>query len=138
MRRLLRALKFFRPDTPRIAVVLVLMLISIGLNVLKPWPLALIVDTLLVGKPYPSWVPDRLSHYSGPVQLAVLIAGVLALHWSHATVSALHQYLAIGIGLRGLRRVRNDVFGWLQRLSLHFHHGTEAGDIIFRAGSDTC
>jgi ABC-type multidrug transport system fused ATPase/permease subunit len=36
-----------------------------------------------------------------------------------------------------LQRVRNEVFGWLQRLSLRFHHGTEAGDIIFRAGTDT-
>ena len=42
------------------------------------------------------------------------------------------------MGLRGLRRVRDDVFGWLQRLSLRYHHGTEAGDIIFRAGTDTC
>jgi ATP-binding cassette subfamily B protein/subfamily B ATP-binding cassette protein MsbA len=46
-------------------------------------------------------------------------------------------YLSIGVGLRGLRRVRDDVFGWLQRLSLRYHHGTEAGDIIFRAGTDT-
>src|SRR6185295_17575379 len=45
---------------------------------------------------------------------------------------------SIGVGLRGLCRVRNEVFGWLQRLSLRFHHGTQAGDIIFRAGTDTC
>src|SRR4030095_16294117 len=50
---------------------------------------------------------------------------------------AVQNYMAIGVGLRGLQRVRNEVFGWLQRLSLRFHHGTEAGDIIFRAGNDT-
>ncbi len=44
----------------------------------------------------------------------------------------------IGVGLRGLRRVRDDVFSWLQRLSLRYHHGSVAGDIIFRAGTDTC
>ena len=61
----------------------------------------------------------------------------LALHLVHAAVCAGHAYLSIGVGLRGLRRVRDDVFGWLQRLSLRYHHGAQAGDIIFRAGTDT-
>src|SRR5262249_55516563 len=52
-------------------------------------------------------------------------------------VCAGHVYLSIGVGLRGLRRVRDDVFARLQRLSLRFHHGTESGDIVFRAGTDT-
>ena len=37
-----------------------------------------------------------------------------------------------------MRRVRDEVFGWLQRLSLRYHHGTVVGDVIFRAGTDTC
>jgi hypothetical protein len=47
MRDLIRALKFFRTDVVRIVGVLLLMLTSIGLNVLKPWPMALIVDCVL-------------------------------------------------------------------------------------------
>ena len=73
-----------------------------------------------------------------PAQLTAIIAASLALHLVHAAACAGHAYLSIGVGLRGLRRVRDDVFGWLQRLSLRYHHGTEAGDIIFRAGTDTC
>jgi ATP-binding cassette subfamily B protein/subfamily B ATP-binding cassette protein MsbA len=138
MRDLIRALKFFRTDVVRIVGVLLLMLTSIGLNVLKPWPMALIVDCVLAQKAFPGWLPAAWTEQSQPRQLVALIILLLLLHLSHAGVSATQNYMAISVGLRGLQRVRNEVFGWLQRLSLRFHHGTEAGDIIFRAGTDTC
>src|SRR5258708_4214432 len=138
MRHLLKASRFFRPDTPRIVVVLALMLCSIGLNVLKPWPMALVVDCVLGQKSFPGWLPSTWTQRSQSEQLGALILLLLFLHLSHAGVSAIQNYMAIGVGLRGLQRVRNEVFGWLQRLSLRFHHGTEAGDIIFRAGNDPC
>jgi ABC-type multidrug transport system fused ATPase/permease subunit len=137
-RQLLRALGYFRPDAGRIALTLGLLLLSIGLNLLKPWPLAVLVDSILGSKPYPAWLPDGAQAWGQPAQLTAIIAAALALHLVHAAACAGHAYLSIGVGLRGLRRVRDDVFGWLQRLSLRYHHGTEAGDIIFRAGTDTC
>src|SRR6266436_1363705 len=136
-RQLLRALSYFRPDAGRIALALGLLLLGIGLNLLKPWPLALLVDSILGSKPYPGWLPDEARAWGQPAQLTAIIAASLALHLVHTAACAGHAYLSIGVGLRGLRRIRDDVFGWLQRLSLHYHHGTEAGDIIFRAGTDT-
>ena len=138
LRQLLRALGYFGPDAARIALTFGLLLLGIGLNLLKPWPLALLVDSILGTKPYPDWLPDAVESLGQPVQLTAIIAASLALHLVHAAVCSGHVYLSIGVGLRGLRRVRDDVFGWLQRLSLRYHHGTEAGDIIFRAGTDTC
>ena len=136
-RQLLRALSYFRPDAGRIALSLGLLLLGIGLNLLKPWPLAFLVDSILGSKPYPGWLPDQARTWGQPAQLTAVIAASLGLHLVHAAACAGHAYLSIGVGLRGLRRVRDDVFGWLQRLSLRYHHGTEAGDIIFRAGTDT-
>ena len=136
-RQLLRALGYFRPDSGRMAVSLSLLLLSIGLNLLKPWPLALLVDSVLGSKPYPGWLPDAAQTWGQPAQLTAIVAAALGLHLVHAAACAGHAYISIGVGLRGLRRVRDDVFGWLQRLSLRYHHGTEAGDIIFRAGTDT-
>ena len=137
-RQLLRALGYFRPDAGRIALTLGLLLFSIGLNLLKPWPLALLVDSILGNKPYPGWLPDVARDWGHPAQITAIVAASLGLHLIHTAACAGHVYLSIGVGLRGLRRVRDDVFGWLQRLSLRYHHGTEAGDIIFRAGTDTC
>jgi ATP-binding cassette, subfamily B, bacterial len=138
LRQLVRALGYFRPDAGRIGLAVGLLLVSIGLNLLKPWPLALLVDSVLGNAPYPTWLPGEVRAWAQPAQLTAIIAASLAVHLAYAAVCAGHVYLTIGVGLRGLRRVRDDVFGWLQRLSLRYHHGTEAGDIIFRAGTDTC
>ena len=119
------------------AVSLGLLLLSIGINLLKPWPLALLVDSVLGSKPYPTWLPTEVRAWAQPGQITAIIAVSLAIYMTHSAVCAAHVYLSIGIGLRGLRRVRDDVFSWLQRLSLRYHHGTVAGDIIFRAGTDT-
>ncbi len=138
LRLLARALGYFRPDAGRIGVAIGLLLAGIAINLLKPWPLALLVDSVLGSKPYPAWLPSEMRAWAQPGQITAIIAASLAIYLAHSAVCAGHVYLAIGIGLRGLRRVRDDVFSWLQRLSLRYHHGTVAGDIIFRAGTDTC
>jgi ATP-binding cassette, subfamily B, bacterial len=137
MSDLLRALRYFRPDAGRVALCVGLLFLSIGLNLLKPWPLALLVDSVLGSKPYPAWAPGLLVRWDGPAQITAIVLVSLVLHLVHAATCAGHVYFSINIGLRGLRRVRDAVFGWLQRLSLRFHHGSQAGDIIFRAGTDT-
>jgi ATP-binding cassette subfamily B protein/subfamily B ATP-binding cassette protein MsbA len=137
-RLLARALAYFRPDAGRMGLAVGLLLVSIGINLLKPWPLAILVDSVLGNRPYPAWLPSQVPAWTQPAQITAIIAASLVIYLVHSAVCAGHVYLAIGIGLRGLRRVRDDVFGWLQRLSLRYHHGTVAGDIIFRAGTDTC
>ncbi len=115
-----------------------LMLGGIGLNLLKPWPLALIVDCVLGDKPIPSWLGNWGDGTVGKSGLVLVLSlSVLALHFLQGGISALQNYLAIGVGLRGLQRVRNDVFACLQRLSLKFHHGAKSGDLIYRAAWDT-
>ncbi|MBL9169421.1 MAG: ABC transporter ATP-binding protein [Verrucomicrobiales bacterium] len=138
MKSLFRALSYFKPDHSRVTVVVGLMIASVGLNLLKPWPMALIVDSVLGQKPFPQWLPESWSHWSKPQLLGTLIVIFMSLHLLHAVLSAGQNYLTISVGLRGLQRVRDDVFGWLQRLSMRFHKGTEPGDLIFRAGTDAC
>jgi ATP-binding cassette subfamily B protein/subfamily B ATP-binding cassette protein MsbA len=137
LRLLVRAFGYFRPDVGRIGLAVGLLLAGIGINLLKPWPLAILVDSVLGSKPYPAWLPSEIMEWAQPAQITAIIAASLVLYFVHSAVCASHVYLTIGIGLRGLRRVRDDVFGWIQRLSLRYHHGTVAGDIIFRAGTDT-
>jgi ATP-binding cassette, subfamily B, bacterial len=137
LRLLARAFGYFKPDVGRIGLTVGLLLASIGVNLLKPWPLAILVDSVLGSKPYPAWLPGEIMAWAQPAQITAIVAASLVLYLAHSAVCAGHVYLTIGIGLRGLRRVRDDVFGWIQRLSLRYHHGTVAGDIIFRAGTDT-
>jgi ATP-binding cassette, subfamily B, bacterial len=137
LRLLARALGYFRPDAGRIGLSIGLLLTGIAINLLKPWPLAVLVDSVLGDKPFPAWLPGPLTQWAPPAQITAIVAVSLVIHLSHSAVCAGHVYVTIGVGLRGLRRVRDEVFGWLQRLSLRYHHGTEVGDVIFRAGTDT-
>jgi ATP-binding cassette subfamily B protein len=137
MKRLLRALSFFRDDTPRIVVVGVLLLASIGASLLKPWPLALIVDHVIGSKPQPSWLRHLAPGENKVALLTTLALFTLALHFGQGALSAAQNFLSIKIGLQGLRRVRNAVFCSLQRLSLRFHQKSQSGDLIYRASWDT-
>src|SRR5215813_13295465 len=138
LRLLVRAFGYFQPDGGRISLSVGLLLAGIGVNLLKPWPLAILVDSVLGSKPYPTWLPSHVQAWSQPVQITTIIAASLVIYMAHSAICAGHVYLTIGIGLRGLRRVRDAVFGRIQRLSLRYHHGATVGDTIFRAGTDTC
>jgi ATP-binding cassette, subfamily B, bacterial len=137
VKNLWRAWRFFRPDILTISLVLVLLLLSIGANLLKPWPLALMVDGILGHKPWPAWLGTWTSQASQPVLLGLLVASMVAVHWGQALLSAAQTYLLIQVGLRGLARVRKALFHWLQRLSWRFHQGARQGDVIYRASWDT-
>jgi ATP-binding cassette subfamily B protein len=133
-----RALNFFRPDSGRITVVLLLSLLSIAGNVLKPWPIALIVDSVLQGKEFPSWLAQWSNGPATPAGwILVLTLALFVIHISQGLLSSSQNFIAIQVGLRGLRRVRSLVFATLQRLSLRFHQSSRMGDLIFRASWDT-
>jgi ATP-binding cassette subfamily B protein len=136
MKDFTRALKYFRPDAGRIMSVFCLMLASAGLNALKPWPLALIVDSVLGQKPLP-----RLMAPHGVIDrswlLAFLAFAIFMLHFAQAAVASAQNYVSIHVSLRGLTRARDELFARLLGLSARFHQGATAGDLIYRASWDT-
>ncbi len=132
-----RVFQFFRPEAPRLVLVAAFMMLSIGLSLLKPWPLAVIVDSVLGNHPLPGWIASTLGSATKETLIATLAIAVLVLHLGQSAISSAQNFVAIQIGLSGLRRVRVEVFACLQRLSLRFHQGSRSGDIIHRAAWDT-
>ncbi len=132
-----RVFQFFRPDSARLGLVGALMLLNIAAGLLKPWPLAVIVDSVLGSNPLPSWMQSSFGELDRESLLFVLAGGVLLLHLSQSALSSAQNFFAIRIGLSGLRRVRIEVFTCLQRLSLRFHQGSRSGDLLHRAAWDT-
>lgn len=137
MNHLRRVLHFFRPEGPRMVFVVVLMLLSTALNLLKPWPLAFLVDCVLGTKSAPAWTPAWLVAGTVPSRVAWLAAITLALHGAQSLVAAWQGHLLIGAGLSGLARVRNALFQHLQELAPAFHRRMPTGDLIYRASWDT-
>jgi ATP-binding cassette subfamily B protein/subfamily B ATP-binding cassette protein MsbA len=136
MKDLSRALKYFRPDAARVLWVFCLLLVSVALNVLKPWPLAWIVDSL-TGQRAPAQPPAPVSLHGNTLWLAGLAGVLFLLHLAQAGVAAAQNYWSIQVSLRGLTRAREEVFARLLRLSARFHQGANAGDLIYRASWDT-
>jgi len=133
MRTEREVLKFFREDWRLLAGAALLLLLHTGLALLKPWPLAWVVDRL-------SGVPEGWAGaWSGstPAFLGAMAGLLVAIHGTHALLGAWQQGVVIVTGLRGLARVRAAVFGWLLRLSLRRLQGERSGDLIYRATWDT-
>jgi len=131
-----RALRFFRPELKRTLFALALLILSIGAGVLKPWPLALIVDSLLQGKPLPDWLASLLGP-DNTHRLLWLCASIVFLHAAQGGFSAWANFVSIKAGLLGLFRVRNELFRRMQRLSMRFYQSHDTGDLIYRASWDT-
>src|SRR4051812_14982732 len=132
-----RVAKYYLPDAPRISAAIALMLLSVGANLLKPWPLAWIVDSVLGSKPLPHWVESFVAEADQAGRLAIFAGVILALHAGQGALQALQNFTSIKAGLNALARVRNELFAKLQTLSLRFYHRADQGDLIYRSTWDT-
>ncbi|HVK58046.1 MAG TPA: ABC transporter ATP-binding protein, partial [Candidatus Kapabacteria bacterium] len=132
-----RVLSYFRPELPGIWLALVLMALSIGANLLKPWPVALILDHIVAGRPAPAWLPESFRQASAPVLLGLAALAIFILHSAQGAFAAGQNFFSIKAGLRGLARMRKELFAWMQRLSLAFYQRRNQGDLIYRASWDT-
>jgi len=137
MNQMGRALQFFRPDVHRLAVAAFLLLASVAANLFKPWPLAIIVDCVLGTKPLPLWLGTLVDTTEKGKLMGALGICVFVLHLAQGGLATAQNYVAIQIGLNGLKRVRDEVFACLQRLSVRFIQGAKSGELIHRAAWDT-
>ena len=124
-----------------LAAVLGSMLLKVGLDVLKPWPMIFLVDHVLKTKAMPPWLTSLVNELPGPHTPGSLIAwSVLAtvlvflLSWAVGLASA---YASISLGQRMVYDVAADLFANLQRLSLRFHASKSVGDNIRRVTADS-
>src|SRR6202040_1122083 len=127
-----RVLRLYRPFWAQTIFGLLLSLAGIGLNLLKPWPLKIIVDHIL---PHPNdayWV-------LGPATRAILILCLalvlLQLLWGN--MNWVTNYLFVKIGLQALLKLRTDLFAYLQSLSLKYHDARRSSDSSFRVAYDS-
>jgi ATP-binding cassette, subfamily B, bacterial len=139
IRFLLRVLHCFQAE--RWGILRLLIVIGLGtLTALAAaWPMALLVDTVLVAELQPGGTlepsPQSLQH-ARATQIVGL--GVLAfvLRVAQEILNGWRGLLSAGISHAGVLRVRSDLFAKLQDLTLLFHRGRPQGDTIFRLTRD--
>jgi ATP-binding cassette subfamily B protein/subfamily B ATP-binding cassette protein MsbA len=124
-----RVLDYYQPFWGRTILGLLLSLVGIGLNLLKPWPFKIIVDDFLRATPatrgdWRTWVP-----------LLCLALVLIQLGWG--IMNWITNYLFVKIGLQALLKLRTDLYSHLQRLSLKFHDARRSADSSFRVAYDS-
>lgn len=129
----------FRRWLPLLAVI-GSMLLKVGLDVLKPWPMIFLVDYVLGKKIMPPTVANFIEALPGSSSAGNLIAwSVLAtvlIFLTSWAVGLAHAYANISLGQRMIYDLAADLFARLQQLSLRFHSSRSVGDNIRRVTAD--
>jgi ATP-binding cassette subfamily B protein/subfamily B ATP-binding cassette protein MsbA len=119
---------------------MLLMLLGVMFSVLAPWPLKLIVDNVLPGKPMPAstnWMTNIPGGDSPGAMLAWLAGSSLLLFACNQLTTALRAYIQTSTAARMKFDLGAMVFDYLQRLSLRFHGNQRTGDLVRRVTADT-
>jgi ATP-binding cassette, subfamily B, bacterial len=124
---------------PDATFVLMLTLCRSALEVLKPWPLKLLVDNVLYAKP----MPEFMHHFSLPADRHAMVwwcvGATVILFLAGWTITAASAVANIGFGQRLSYDLAGDLFAHLQQLSLRYHSRKSVGDSLRRITSDsTC
>jgi ATP-binding cassette, subfamily B, bacterial len=130
----LRVMAYFRTHWQLLTVGLLLTGLGIGTELLKPWPLKFIIDSVLVDETPAAGLDQTILVILGADKsalLAILCVGILAIYLSASTLNLVSKYLLVKVSLRVLTQLRCDLFRHLQRLSLRFHDRNRIGDSLY-------
>jgi ATP-binding cassette subfamily B protein/subfamily B ATP-binding cassette protein MsbA len=105
-----------------------------GAELLKPWPLKLIIDQVLGGQPL-AW--PLVAGWSREGLLLAACAGLVGIYLVLGGLNVLNNYTTIRIGQSMVNDLRGALYNHLQRLSLAFHHRRQVGDLLYRVTADT-
>jgi ATP-binding cassette subfamily B protein/subfamily B ATP-binding cassette protein MsbA len=130
----------------RIAVGVTLVMASSLVLVLEPWPLKLIVDSVLGDRPLPpglaNAIPGAAERLEPGVASRLLILGwlcasIVALRLLAGLLTMVSTNVLVAVGLRMVFRLRCRLFDHTQRLSVAFHDATPVGDSLNRVTWDS-
>ena len=129
-------------EVARLVPGLLLLLGAAGVGLLQPWPLKLVVDSVLGSLPPPAPLARVAAAASFGLTPAVALLGVLcvslvALQAVMGALSMAGTTMLVGVGLRMVFKLRRRLFEHVQRLSLAFHDATPLGDSLYRVTWDT-
>src|SRR6266511_586810 len=108
-------------------------------DLLKPWPLKIIIDHGILNKPLPRFL-NFLAGVVGDSKVTLVVEASGAIVFV-ALFSGLFSYLQIfitsSLGHRMVYALRRELFAHLQRLSLSFHNRARSGDLMTKISGDT-
>lgn len=123
-----------RPYRTQFAFAVGQVVLITGAELLKPWPLKIIIDHVLNGNPL-SW--SFVADWSRDALLLASCLSMIAIYLFLGGLNVINNYTTIRIGQGMVNDLRGAVYNHLQRLSLAFHHRRQVGDLLYRVTADT-
>jgi ATP-binding cassette subfamily B protein len=132
-RTLPRALPYMRPYKKLAFISLLVTLFGAIIALAEPWPLAIMIDSVLGEKGTPSVLKPIFGDHAEQIALLIFAASlgfVITVFGSGLTVIA--EYVTTKLDQRMVLDLRSDLFEHVQRLSLTFHDSTLTGQLMQR------
>ena len=136
-RRELRLLRYVRPHWHALAILIATMAFDVALELARPWPLKLLIDNVLGGKPIPHFLMT-LPGVHGPHGLLVwVVIATIGIFLAGTAANISNSYFSLKLGQSMTFDLAADLFRHLHRLSLLFHSRRPVGDMIARVTGDS-
>jgi ATP-binding cassette subfamily B protein/subfamily B ATP-binding cassette protein MsbA len=135
----MRVMRSALPHRKSLVLVILLIVVTVCLDLLKPWPMKLIVDNVIADKPLPNavaWMSVLPGGLESIGLLAWLVAGTVLVFLAHGATTICQRYVKAGVGVRMVYTLGGQLFDHIQRLSLRFHGKHSTGDLVQRVTSD--
>ena len=131
-------LPYLKAHRWQVALAMLQVFLVAGFELLKPWPLQIVIDYVLGGKSPPAAgaAHDLLSLPKTSLLLAACL-GIVAVHCGAGMLTLWHNYTAIRVGQSMVNDLRGDLYAHLQHLSLAYHGRQRVGDLLYRVTADS-
>jgi subfamily B ATP-binding cassette protein MsbA len=131
--------ELLRAHTPSLIAGVVAAMIEGAANLMEPWPLKIVLDTVSKTKTEHGWLHQLIFSAVGTDKIAMLrftAFAVLVIAAIGAAATYTERYLTTSVGQSVMHDLRQSLYSHIQRLSLDYHDRKSTGDLISRLTSD--
>jgi ATP-binding cassette, subfamily B, bacterial len=129
-----KLLPYLKPYRWLVVWTLLQVILIAGFELLKPWPVQVVIDNVLGGKPFPL---AALASSAPSLLLLLACLALILVHLGDGALTLLHNYTTIRVGQNMVNDLRGALYAHLQRLSLAFHSRQRVGDLLYRITADS-
>ncbi len=129
-----KILPYLRAYRWQVAWALAQVFLIAGFELLKPWPLQIVIDHVLGGTPAPFAIA---AGWGATFLLLVACLVMVVVHLGSGALTLWHNYTTIRVGQNMVNDLRSALYAHLQRLSLAYHGRQRVGDLMYRITADS-
>jgi ATP-binding cassette, subfamily B, bacterial len=104
---------------------------SVGIGLLLPWPLKIVVDSVLGSRPLPAWLNDRFGGIDRVTVLALAVLAGLAFTLLVNGLAVAMSYVNTRLEQGIILDFRSDLFHHAERLSVAYRDHVSTGRLIY-------